>query len=52
MAWITTHDSIRRDERGQLVKRYRVEWYEIAREGDSQPVLKCPNRPDGPPKLL
>jgi integrase len=52
MAWITTIDSNRRDERGRPMKRYRVEWYEIARDADGQPVLRYPARADSPPKLV
>jgi integrase len=52
MAWITSIDSNRRDARGRPVKRYRVEWYEIARGDDGQPVPRYPARPDGPPKRL
>jgi integrase len=52
MAWLTTVDSNRRDERGRPVKRYRVEWYEIARDADGQPIPRYVNRPDSPPKML
>jgi integrase len=52
MAWINAVDSNRRDERGRPVKRYRVEWYEIARDDDGQPVPRYPNRTDGPPKRV
>src|SRR4051812_32086898 len=52
MAWMTTVDSNRRDERGRPAKIYRVEWYEIARDDDGQPIPKYPNRPDGPPKTV
>lgn len=52
MAWIRTIDSNRRDDRGRPVKRFRVEWYEVARDDDGQPIPKHPNRPDGPPKLV
>jgi integrase len=52
MAWITTVATHGRDERGRPVKRYRVEWYEIARNGEGQPVPRYPNRPDGPAKMV
>lgn len=52
MAWITAVETDRRDERGRPVKRYRVEWYEIARDDDGQPVPKYPNRADSPPKRV
>lgn len=52
MAWITSIESSRRDERGRLVKRYRVGWHEIARDADGQPIPRYPKRPDSPPKLL
>src|SRR6478736_2503165 len=52
MAWITTIDSDRRDERGRPTKRYRVGWHEIARDADGQPIPRYPNRPDSPPRLV
>jgi integrase len=52
MAWIATIETSRRDGRGRPVKRYRVEWYEIARDADGQPIPRYTNRPDGPPKLV
>jgi hypothetical protein len=51
MAWIKTIESNRRDERGRPAKRYRVEWYEIARDTNGQAIPRYANRPDGPPKL-
>jgi integrase len=44
MAWITAVDSNRRDDRGRPVKRYRVEWYEIARDEHGQAVPRYENR--------
>ena len=52
MAWITTIDSNRRDERGRPTKRYRVGWHEIARDGDGQTIPRYPNRSDSRPKLV
>jgi integrase len=52
MAWITTVETGRRDERGRPVKRYRVGWHEIARDADGQPIPRYPKRPDSPPKLV
>ncbi len=52
MAWITTVNSNRRDERGRPTKRYRVEWYEIARDDDGQPIPRYASRPDGPLKMV
>lgn len=52
MAWIKPFESNRRDERGRATERYRVEWYEIARDDDGQAVPRYPNRPDGPAKML
>jgi integrase len=52
MAWITTVESNRRDQRGRPVKRYRVGWHEIARDADGQPIPRYPNRPNSPPKLV
>lgn len=51
MAWITRVDNNRRDDRGRPIKRYRVGWHEIARDGDGQPIPRYANRPDSPPKL-
>jgi integrase len=52
MAWITAIDSNRRDDRGRPVKHYRVEWYEIARDGDGKPIPRYENRVDGPAKMV
>lgn len=52
MAWITAAETGKRDERGRRLKAFRVEWYEIARDADGQPIPAYPNRPDGPPKRL
>jgi integrase len=52
MAWVTPIETDRRDERGRLVKRYRVGWHEIARDADGQPIPRYPTRPNGPPKLV
>jgi hypothetical protein len=52
MAWIATIETSRRDGRGRPVKRYRVGWYEIARDDDGRPIPRYPNRPDGPAKTV
>ena len=52
MAWIKPVEISRRDERGRPVKRYRVEWYEIARDDDGAPMPRYANRPDGPAKMV
>jgi len=52
MAWITTLESGRRDERGRPIKRYRVGWHEIARDADGQSIPRYPNRNDSPPMLV
>ena len=52
MAWIKPIESNRRDERGRPAKRYRVEWYEIARDDDGQPISRYSNRPDSPAKMV
>ncbi len=52
MAWISAVETNRRDERGRQVKAFRVEWYEIARDADGQPIPAYPNRADSPPKRL
>lgn len=50
MAWISTIDTDRRDDRGRQIKRYVVGWYEIARDSEGQPIPRDASRPDGPPK--
>lgn len=52
MAWITAVETNRRDDRGRQITRYRVEWYEIVRDADGQPVPAYPNRFNGPPKRV
>lgn len=52
MAWITAVDTNRRDERGRPVKVFRVDWYEIVRDADGQPIPRYPARPDGPTKTV
>ena len=52
MAWITAVETNRRDERGRPITNYRVEWYEIVRDDDGQPIPAYPNRPDSPPKRV
>lgn len=52
MAWIKPVETNRRDERGRPAKRFRVEWYEIARNDDGQPIPRYPNRLDSPPKMV
>ena len=52
MAWITTVETDRRDQRGRPIKRYVVGWHEIARDPDGQPIPRYPARPEGPAKLV